>query len=82
MKEGTRQRNRSKYKVVQTPQCFQVSDLKKAYQQTFQEEFTDDASVAEAAGQKIFLVEGDPLNFKITTKTDLEVAERILPGIR
>jgi 2-C-methyl-D-erythritol 4-phosphate cytidylyltransferase len=29
MKEGTRQRNRSKYKVIQTPQCFQVSDLKK-----------------------------------------------------
>ena len=81
MKEGTRQRNRSKYKVVQTPQCFHVSDLKKAYQQTFQEEFTDDASVAEAAGQKIYLVEGDPLNFKITTKTDLEVAERIFPVI-
>ena len=77
MKEGTRHRNRAKYKVIQTPQCFHVSDLKKAYQQTFQEEFTDDASVAEAAGQKIYLVDGDPMNFKITTKSDLEIAERI-----
>lgn len=82
MKEGTRHRNRAKYKVIQTPQCFHVSDLKKAYQQTFQEEFTDDASVAEAAGQRIHLVEGDPFNFKITTKTDLELAERILPAVR
>ncbi|MBX7142202.1 MAG: 2-C-methyl-D-erythritol 4-phosphate cytidylyltransferase [Chitinophagales bacterium] len=81
IKDGSRHRNRAKYKAIQTPQCFHVSDLKKAYQQTFKEEFTDDASVAEAAGQKIFLVEGDPVNFKITTKTDLELAERVLHSV-
>lgn len=79
---ASRHRNRARYKAIQTPQCFHVTDLKKAYQQTFKEEFTDDASVAESAGYKIHLVEGDPFNFKITTRSDLEIAEKILPTIQ
>ena len=52
--------------------------LKKSYQQNFSEEFTDDAAVVESAGNKIYLVEGDQSNFKITTPFDLKLAEKIL----
>jgi 2-C-methyl-D-erythritol 4-phosphate cytidylyltransferase len=78
MKEGTRHRSRQKYKIIQTPQCFTVELLKKAYQQNFNEDFTDDASVVESIGTKINLVDGDQKNFKITTPFDLELAEKIL----
>jgi len=78
LKEGSRQRSREKYKIVQTPQCFDIMTLKKAYQQTFNDSFTDDAAVVEAAGFKINLVEGDQSNFKITTRFDLEIAERLV----
>jgi 2-C-methyl-D-erythritol 4-phosphate cytidylyltransferase len=80
MKDGTRQRSREKYKIIQTPQCFNVDLLKKSYQQNFNETFTDDASVVESAGNKIYLVDGDPSNFKITTPFDLSIAEKILPA--
>jgi 2-C-methyl-D-erythritol 4-phosphate cytidylyltransferase len=62
-------------KRVQTPQCFQLTDLKKAYQQEYNSKFTDDASVAESMGMKINLVEGNPENIKITTPFDLKLAE-------
>ncbi len=78
MKDGSRYLNRNRYKVIQTPQCFKVEVLKNSYRQTFSEEFTDDASVAEAAGVKINLVDGDQINFKITTKHDLVIAERLI----
>jgi len=78
MKEGTRTRPRQKYKIIQTPQCFAAELLKKSYQQNFNEDFTDDASVVESAGNKIYLVEGDQSNFKITTPFDLKLAEKIL----
>ena len=78
MKEGTRNRPRQKYKIIQTPQCFGAELLKKSYQQNFNEEFTDDAAVVESAGNKIYLVEGDQSNFKITTPFDLTLAEKIL----
>src|SRR5205823_5407456 len=78
MKEGSRHRSRQKYKIIQTHQCFNVELLKKAYQQNFNEEFNDDASVVESAGTKINLIEGDQQNFKITTPFDLKLAENIL----
>ena len=78
IKDGSRHRNRNKYKIIQTPQCFRVSTLKTAYKQNFQDSFTDDAAVMEASGQKINLVEGDQANFKITTRFDLQLAEKIL----
>jgi 2-C-methyl-D-erythritol 4-phosphate cytidylyltransferase len=62
---------RSEYKLVQTPQVFQAELLNKAYLQEFTPAFTDDASVVEALGHTITLVEGNRENIKITTKADL-----------
>lgn len=70
--------DRSRLRLVQTPQTFQVAVLKKAFEQSESPLFTDDASVAEAAGFPIFLVEGSYENIKITTPEDLWVAEAIL----
>ena len=67
--------DRSKYKLVQTPQVFNGNLLKAAYKQNFSPSFTDDASVVEAAGVKIHLVEGNRENIKITTAFDLKLAE-------
>ncbi|MEO5675751.1 MAG: 2-C-methyl-D-erythritol 4-phosphate cytidylyltransferase [Chitinophagales bacterium] len=78
VKDGSRNRLRQKYKIIQTPQCFSAELLKKAYKQNFNEAFTDDASVVELTGIKINLVEGDQLNFKITTPFDLRFAENII----
>lgn len=70
--------NRDDYKLVQTPQCFQSEILHKAYQQDFSAAFTDDASVVEANGTAIHLVEGNRENIKITTPWDLKFAEFIV----
>jgi len=70
--------NRVKYSVVQTPQVFQTAIIKKAYRQEFRKKFTDDATVAESIGATIHLIEGDPVNFKITHPYDLAAAEVLL----
>ena len=70
--------NRSEYKFVQTPQVFDGELLIKAYRQEFSENFTDDASVVEAFGHKVSLVAGNRENIKITTQTDMLLAEAIL----
>ena len=70
--------DRTAYKIVQTPQVFDSEILKKAYEQNFSAMFTDDASVVEASGIEIHLVEGNRENIKITTGFDLEIAETIL----
>ncbi len=70
--------NRTDYKIIQTPQCFNVSLIKKALEQTYIPEFTDDASVLEKAGHKINLVEGNTENIKITYPVDLIIAEHYL----
>ena len=70
---------RKNYRLVQTPQCFKAEIIKKAYQQDFSEEFTDDASVLEAIGTKINLVQGNPENIKITTEVDLKIAQALMP---
>lgn len=70
--------DREHLRVVQTPQCFKLSALKQAYLQEYQPTFTDDASVAEAFGTTIFLVEGERRNLKITTPEDLIVAEAMM----
>jgi 2-C-methyl-D-erythritol 4-phosphate cytidylyltransferase len=69
---------RNDYRLVQTPQTFTVSLLKKAYMQPYNDNFTDDASVVEAMGRSITLVEGNRENIKITTPFDLTVAEALL----
>lgn len=70
--------DRNLYKLVQTPQIFHADVLKKAYEQEFSSAFTDDASVVEVFGNKIYLVEGNKENIKITTEFDLKIAESIL----
>ncbi|HRZ97473.1 MAG TPA: 2-C-methyl-D-erythritol 4-phosphate cytidylyltransferase [Paludibacter sp.] len=67
--------DRSFYKLVQTPQVFDAGLLKSAYEQEFSKLFTDDASVVEAFGKQIHLVEGNRENIKITTEIDLKMAE-------
>ena len=66
---------RDEYKLVQTPQVFSVTLLKKAYSQQYNTNFTDDASVVEALGHKVTLVKGNRENIKITTPFDLKLAE-------
>lgn len=70
--------NRNQFKVVQTPQFFQASLIKKAYQQPFNDRFTDDATILESSGQQIYLFDGEPLNIKISTPEDLILAKSLL----
>lgn len=72
--------NRADYRLVQTPQVFDIALLKTAYQQSFSDTFTDDASVIEAMGHSVTLFEGNSENFKITTPFDLKVAEMMVGG--
>ncbi|RLD34252.1 MAG: 2-C-methyl-D-erythritol 4-phosphate cytidylyltransferase [Bacteroidetes bacterium] len=69
--------NRNRFRRVQTPQFFRSNLLKNAYQQPYDERFTDDATVLELAGNQIFLFEGDPENIKITHPVDLVYAEHL-----
>ena len=75
--DGTKSRTvpRNRYRLVQTPQTFRLSLLRDAYAQAYSEAFTDDASVVEALGHPVTLVEGNRENIKITTPYDLAVAE-------
>ena len=69
---------RSEYRLVQTPQTFDIQLLKAANRQPYNDGFTDDASVVERYGHQITLVEGNRENIKITTPYDITVAEAIL----
>lgn len=69
---------RNQVHLVQTPQTFSFKQLGIAYKQDFSPDFTDDASVVENAGFKIFLEEGDQFNIKITYEEDLVLAEALL----
>lgn len=65
-------------RAIQTPQTFKASILLPAMQQEYQDNFTDEATVVEAFGEKIFLIEGEKHNIKITTPEDLIIAEALL----
>lgn len=69
--------DRADYRLVQTPQTFDIQMLKQAYAQPYRDCFTDDASVVESAGYEVTLIEGNRENIKITTPFDLRIA-RIL----
>lgn len=69
---------RSDYCLVQTPQCFDIQLLKSANHQPYSEAFTDDASVVEAFGHEVSMVEGNRENIKITTPFDLKIAETLI----
>lgn len=66
---------RSEYRLVQTPQVFDATLLRNAYQQTYTDFFTDDASVVERYGHAVTLVQGNRENIKITTPFDMTIAE-------
>ena len=76
--DGSQTVDRNAYKLVQTPQLFKTSLLKQAYEQPYTTAFTDDASVVEAMGEKVALVEGSRENIKITTPFDMKVAEALI----
>ncbi len=76
---GSKIVDRAALRLIQTPQCFEYSLLRDAYLQEDQAAFTDDASVVEELGIKINLVDGNRLNFKITTPEDFELACAICP---
>ena len=75
---GNKPLDRTQVRIIQTPQCFEVGMIQKAYLQKYDKNFTDDASVVEKSGIKIHLVEGNPENIKITNAFDLKIAEAFL----
>jgi 2-C-methyl-D-erythritol 4-phosphate cytidylyltransferase len=82
VREVTGHRNRSvdrsRFYLVQTPQTFRVSLIRKAYQQDYSDSFTDDATVLESCGTDIYLVEGNRENIKITYPEDMIIAEALI----
>jgi 2-C-methyl-D-erythritol 4-phosphate cytidylyltransferase len=70
--------DRNKIRIIQTPQTFLSDILVDAFQQQYQPSFTDEATVVEAAGQQVHLIEGDYNNIKITRPVDLYIAEKLL----
>ncbi len=76
--EGSETVSRDAYRLVQTPQTFRASLLCSAYEQPYCEDFTDDASVVEALGHAVHLVEGNRENIKLTTPFDLVVAKALV----
>ncbi|MFO0266320.1 MAG: 2-C-methyl-D-erythritol 4-phosphate cytidylyltransferase, partial [Cyclobacteriaceae bacterium] len=76
--DNTKAVDRSRFRLVQTPQTFRVSVIKNAYKIKEDPSLTDDASVAERAGHVISLFEGSYENIKITTAEDLVIGEALL----
>ena len=79
--EGSVTVPRDAYRLVQTPQTFRATLLRRAYEQPFCEAFTDDASVVEALGHAVHLVEGNRENIKLTTPYDLIVAKALVEDV-
>ena len=70
--------DREQVMLIQTPQTFQSDILLDAFKQAYTALFTDEANVVEANGQKVYLVDGEFENIKITRPLDLAIAEHIL----
>jgi 2-C-methyl-D-erythritol 4-phosphate cytidylyltransferase len=70
--------DRSKIRIIQTPQCFKLGILKKAYDEGYHEEFTDDSAYVENIGEKITLIKGLSSNIKITYPADLIMAKVLI----
>jgi len=70
--------DRGLLRLIQTPQTFLVSDLKKAYEVDYKPYFTDDASVVEAYGININIIKGNRENIKITYAEDLDIASILI----
>ena len=70
--------NRDMLRIVQTPQTFRTGIILPAFQQEYDDSFTDEATVVEAYGKKVFMIDGERDNLKITTPYDLAIAESLL----
>jgi 2-C-methyl-D-erythritol 4-phosphate cytidylyltransferase len=79
--EGSQPINRLHVKQIQTPQVFSAELIKDAYLQEYKPEFTDDATVLEATGARINLIDGNRENIKITNPEDLLISTALLPII-
>lgn len=76
---GSSHRDREQYRLLQTPQTFRVELLQEAYRKVPNiETYPDDSSIAEAAGERVTLIDGDYFNIKVTTPEDLKIAEVFL----
>lgn len=76
--QGSETFPRSELRIVQTPQMFSAELLRRAYKQEYNPSFTDDASVVEAIGSTITLIDGERSNLKLTTPDDMSWAEWFL----
>lgn len=76
--DGNEAVDRSSIKLVQTPQTFHSKILLPAYKIDYKDKFTDEATVVEAFGLKVYLVDGEEDNIKITRPVDLAVAEGMI----
>jgi len=76
--QGNELVDRAKIRIIQTPQTFYSDIIKAAFEQDYEESFTDEASVVEKLGVKIHLIDGESTNIKITQPIDILIAEKIL----
>jgi 2-C-methyl-D-erythritol 4-phosphate cytidylyltransferase len=76
--DGNEPLDRGRLRIVQTPQTFHSKILLPAFEIDYKERFTDEATVVEAFGLKVSLVEGETTNIKITNPVDLVIASSIL----
>ncbi len=78
MEDGNKPFDRSKLRIIQTPQTFKSELIIPAFEQAYQDSFTDEATVVEAMGNIVHLIEGDYQNIKITRPMDMLIAQKIL----
>lgn len=76
--EGSRAIDRTTLRAVQTPQCFRVELLRKAFELPYDPAFTDEATLVERIGEQVRLVDGEERNLKVTTSTDLEFVQQLI----
>lgn len=70
--------NRDNVRIVQTPQTFMTNIILPAFEAPYHPTFTDEATVVEASGTRVHLINGDLDNIKITNPTDLIIADTLL----
>ncbi len=76
--EDSRPIDREQMRIIQTPQTFKAEVILPAFAQEYQTAFTDEATVVEAYGDNVYLVQGERSNIKVTTPEDMIVAEALL----
>ena len=74
--------DRDHLRIIQTPQTFRTEIILPAFTQQYHPSFTDEATVVEAYGTKVFLTDGLRNNIKVTTPEDLLIAESLLKAVK